>query len=205
MKNEALIDELRSQSKSVHSEMCDPGVSLVMGEGSLESDLMIVGEAPGAQEDRQQRPFVGAAGQLLERELLRAGMDRSEVYITNAVKCRPISTQDGHTRNRPPTVKERRAWQGVLLREIEIIRPRVIVCLGAVPASILIHPKFAIRSERGKWFDGPSGARVIAAYHPAYLLRGQQYGNADILIEFRRDLDAVRAELARKPSVEVGG
>lgn len=198
MEMQEIIDALREESRHVHELTCDPDTRIVMGEGSLDSDMMVVGEAPGAQEDRQGRPFVGAAGQLLDQELERAAIDRRRVYITNVVKCRPTLAREGRKVNRAPTAKETRAWMDVLNKEIEAVRPEVILCLGAVSASALIHPKFAITSERGKWFNGPLQTRIMATYHPAYLLRAQQYGNRTVLMEFRRDLDEVHRALVER-------
>lgn len=174
--------------------VCEPGTNLVWGEGDADSSLVLVGEAPGAQEDRLGRPFVGAAGQLLDQELQLAGIPRDGVYITNIVKCRPTVYVEGRKTNRSPTAREVATWRDVLMRELEIISPAVILCLGAVAASVLIHPGFAMKAERGQWFDGPLGMRVMATFHPAFLLRAQQYGDRQSLLLFRQDLNAVAEE-----------
>lgn len=187
------MESLKLEARDTHASACDAGTSLVWGEGNPDAAIVIVGEAPGAQEDRLGRPFVGMAGQLLDRELAMAGISRDEVYITNVVKCRPTSSQGGTRANRPPTAHDIAAWRDLLMRELELISPAVVLCLGAVAASTLIHPGFAMNAERGKWFDGPFGSRAMATFHPAYLLRRQQYGGGEALRLFREDLEAARA------------
>lgn len=182
--------ELKESAAPLVGQTCAEGIRLVWGEGDLDARIMLIGEAPGAQEDRFGKPFVGQAGQLLERELLRAGAPRESVYITNLVKCRPTKLHGGSLSNRTPTAKEAAAWHETLMREIELISPRVIVCLGAVAASSVIHPRFAMNVERGTWFDGPSGTRAIATFHPAYLLRMMGYGGDEAIALFRQDLAA---------------
>lgn len=192
--------ELRSEARSLADDACDPGSRLVWGDGDLDAELALVGEAPGAQEDRVGRPFVGQAGQLLDAELGRAGIARDRVYISNVVKCRPTRKEAGRVSNRPPTAREVSAWLGLLMRELEIVSPRVIVCLGGVSASAMIHPGFAMTAERGQWFNGPFGARTMATFHPAYLLRMRGYAGDTTLDLFREDLDSIRAQLGRASS-----
>jgi len=192
-----LMDELEASSREIHTQVCDPDTNLVWGEGDVDSQLVLVGEAPGEQEDKRIHPFVGAAGEILTSELAMAGLPREHVYVTNVVKCRPTTLDRGRRANRPPTTTESSAWRDALLRELEIISPRVILCLGAVAASALIHPDFKMKAERGKWFDGPLGTKIMATYHPAYLLRARQYGNREALLQFRTDLTEVTKELQR--------
>ncbi len=189
MGKQDMMSELKSASREVYARTCDVNTRIVWGEGDVEADLVIVGEAPGAEEDRLGRPFVGQAGQLLDRELARVGLSRDQVYITNVVKCRPTTLRAGHRSNRAPNAKELAAWHDLAVREIELVSPRVVLCLGAVAASALIHPRFAMKAERGQWFDGPAGTRAMATYHPAYLLRMMGYSNDRSLLEFRQDLD----------------
>jgi DNA polymerase len=132
---------------------------------------MLVGEAPGKSEVRARRPFVGPAGEVLNRMLDLLAIPRSDQWVTNTVKLRPTAPGVRGEVNRPPSPEEVTAFRSILDREIAIIRPAVIVCLGAVAASALIHPAFKVRQERGTWFTGPNGSRVIATYHPSYLLR----------------------------------
>lgn len=136
---------------------------VVFGEGNQAADLMFVGEGPGADEDEQGRPFVGAAGQLLNKILAAAGITREEVYIANIVKCRPPG-------NRLPSEEEANACLPHLQRQIKLIRPRIIVCLGALAARILVDPNRKISELRGTWFES-DGMRIMPTYHPAALLR----------------------------------
>ena len=135
----------------------------VIGEGDPHSPLMLVGEGPGEQEDLTGRPFVGAAGQLLDKMLAAIGLDRSRVYICNVVKCRP-------PQNRDPAPEEREACSVWLKRQIAYIDPKIIVCLGRISATSLISPSFRITREHGQWYE-IEGRRVIATYHPSALLR----------------------------------
>ncbi len=136
---------------------------LVFGEGSADADLMFIGEAPGADEDRQGRPFVGRAGQLLTRLIDKMGFDRADVYIANVLKCRPPG-------NRNPLPSEIFACRHFLLEQIDIIRPRVICTLGKFATELLLERKIGIKSARGRVFDF-KGIKVVPTFHPAYLLR----------------------------------
>ena len=137
---------------------------VVFGEGNPDAKLMIVGEGPGEEEDKTGRPFVGKAGQLLNRILEAAGIPREEVYITNIVKCRP-------PQNRAPLPDEAKIctdkW---LLKQIELIAPQIIVPLGAVAAEFFLGEKVSITKVRGKWYEW-HGIKVFPMFHPAYLLR----------------------------------
>ncbi len=136
---------------------------VVFGEGNPQAEIMFIGEGPGAEEDRQGRPFVGAAGQLLDRILAAAGWQRNEVYIANIVKCRPPG-------NRQPQRDEIETCFPLLQKQVELIDPRIIVCLGAVASKALINPDFSITRERGNWHK--IGDRMIMpTFHPAALLR----------------------------------
>jgi DNA polymerase len=143
----------------------------VFGEGDLEAAMMLVGEAPGKVEAAAHRPFVGPAGVVLNRLLDRAAIPRNKLWISNVVKVRPVAAGARSEINRPPNASEVARFRSMLDDEIRLVRPRVIVCLGSVAASAVIHPNFRIQSERGCWFPGPESSRVTATYHPAYLLR----------------------------------
>ncbi len=157
----------------------------MFGEGNLDAALMIVGEAPGAKEVAEGRPFVGIAGKLLDREMSQIGIDRADTYITNVVKCRLIKPNT--KANRPPSIDDRQIWRPVLLREIEIIFPKCILCLGSTAANELIHRSFKMREQRGVLFSGQFGITTIATYHPAYVQRWQ---DQSILSDFQYDLTA---------------
>jgi uracil-DNA glycosylase len=147
------------------------GEDSVFGEGSLNSRLAIVGEAPGKQEVEQGRPFVGNAGKLLDKLLEEAGIDRSKVYVTNIVKVRPTKESGGRTTNRPPRAGEIRDGIEVLREELGLVKPRALILLGSTPAKALIKKSFTLKSERGTPFDSELGLPALATYHPAYLLR----------------------------------
>lgn len=136
---------------------------VVFGEGNSNAKIMLVGEAPGAEEDRLGRPFVGKAGQLLNKILAAYDLTRKDVYITNVVKCRP-------PKNRIPTKQEIKACLPFLEKQIEIINPFIIVCLGSTAARTLIRSDFSITRERGKWHKD-NGRLIMPTFHPAALLR----------------------------------
>ena len=141
--------------------------SLVFADGNPEARVMLIGEAPGRDEDLQGKPFVGRSGQLLDRMLKAIGLDRSQVYIANTVPWRPPG-------NRTPTPQETEICRPFIQRQIELVNPDVVVFLGAASAKTLLGVQDGIRKMRGRWMTYPVGGRQIAAlatYHPAYLLR----------------------------------
>ncbi len=139
---------------------------VVFGAGSNQSRLVMVGEAPGQQEDLLGEPFVGAAGKLLDQILTAASIQREDIYITNTVKCRPPG-------NRVPTVLERNICFPWLVRQVELIQPSIIVCLGAIAAQTILGPEIRITRDRGKVFRR-KGKMIIPTYHPAALLRDEE-------------------------------
>jgi uracil-DNA glycosylase len=145
--------------------------TVVFGAGSIHSSLLFVGEAPGADEDAQGEPFVGAAGQLLTKIIKAMGFSRDTVYIANVLKCRP-DTPGQFSGNRKPTGKEMSTCLPYLLEQIKVIQPRVIVALGATAMEGLFGKPLAISRARGHWhqFDG---IPVMPTYHPSYLLHNQ--------------------------------
>jgi uracil-DNA glycosylase family protein len=167
----------------------------VYGEGNPHALLMLVGEGPGETEDRLGRPFVGRAGELLDRMLGAVDLPRESVFIGNTVKCRPTQSEGGRLRNRAPDPAEMANCRPWLDEQIEIIRPRAILALGAPAARSFLGAKFSITRQRGQWFEGPLGIALIATFHPAYVLR--QTGGE--LTAVKRlvwdDLKAVRAKL----------
>ena len=137
--------------------------NVVFGTGTPQAEVLFVGEGPGANEDEQGLPFVGAAGRLLDDMLAMIGLCREAVYITNIVKCRP-------PQNRDPADTERKACKGYLRRQVAMMRPKIIVCLGRIAAAELIRPDFKITQEHGQFFE-KNGVLMTALYHPAALLR----------------------------------
>ena len=145
--------------------LCESRTQAVPGVGNPAADLLIIGEAPGQEEDRRGEPFVGRAGQLLDRMLAAIGLDREQVYITNVLKCRP-------PKNRDPKPDEVRACSPYLRRQIELIGPRAILAVGRVSAQMLLETGETIGRLRGRWHRfGPQDTPLLVTYHPAYLLR----------------------------------
>ena len=155
---------------------------LVFGVGNAQAEVMLIGEGPGEQEDLQGVPFVGPAGKLLDDMLEMIELDRQKVYIANIVKCRP-------PRNRDPLNVEQEACRPWLDRQIALVNPRIIVCLGRIAAMALIREDFRITREHGQWFDR-DGRRLMATYHPSALLR-----DVDKRPEAFMDLRALRKEI----------
>ena len=135
----------------------------VMGRGSRQADLMLIAEAPGAQEDKQGIPFVGKSGDILDRLLRDCGLDRKEIYITNILKCHPPG-------NRDPQEEEKEACFPYLKYETFFLNPKVIVCLGRVAAQRIISPNFKITRQHGTWTCRKNCA-MTATYHPSAILR----------------------------------
>ena len=147
--------------------LCEARKQAVLGVGDVNADWLFVGEGPGAEEDQRGEPFVGQAGKLLDNLLAAIGLKRGEdVYIANAVKCRPPE-------NRKPAEEESAACLPHLERQIELIRPKLIVALGATAAQTLLQREIRIGAERGKLHDC-RGVPLVVTYHPSYLLRTLQ-------------------------------
>ena len=144
---------------------------VVFGVGSIDAQLMFVGEAPGADEDAQGEPFVGAAGQLLTKIIVATGLSRADVYIANILKCRP-DTPGESSGNRKPTSQEMQTCIPFLHEQIDLIQPRVIVALGATAVEGLLGKTVGITKLRGHW-QTYRGIPLMPTYHPAYLLRNQ--------------------------------
>lgn len=177
------LDALRAryEQDAPHQHFNSTFTNIVFGEGAADADLMFVGEAPGEQEDQTGRPFVGRAGQLLEKMIVAMGFSRESVYICNVLKTRPPN-------NATPTSEEARLCAPYLLEQIRIIEPKVIVTLGLPASHLLLGSTSPMRSLRGRWHafppSSPTGGiiadqeldaypsiEVMATYHPAYLLR----------------------------------
>ena len=156
--------------------------NVVFGVGSREAEVLFIGEGPGANEDEQGLPFVGAAGKLLDDMLAMIGLKREAVYITNIVKCRP-------PQNRDPLNTEKDACIGYLRRQVAMMRPKIIVCLGRIAAAELIKPDFKITQEHGQFFE-KRGVQMTALYHPAALLRDSSKKPETFL-----DLKALQAKI----------
>jgi DNA polymerase len=167
-KNAVTLDELKAAlSRFEGCALKATAKNLVFADGNPEARVMFVGEAPGAEEDREGLPFVGRSGQLLDRMMAAIGLDRSSAYIANIVPWRPPG-------NRTPTPQEAATCLPFIARQIELADPDVLVCLGGPAALALLSIKEGITKSRGRWFDYDTGKRTIralATFHPAYLLR----------------------------------
>ena len=143
--------------------LCKTRNSVVAGEGNIHAEVMFVGEGPGHDEDMQGRPFVGAAGQLLDKMLHAIDLKREDIYISNIVKCRP-------PRNRVPSADEAQACLPFLRAQYALVHPKIIVCLGATAAKYIYDPNVRITKDRGVWKE-KMGLYILPTYHPAALLR----------------------------------
>ena len=159
------------------------GTQTVFGEGRTPAEVMLVGEQPGDQEDKQGRPFVGPAGRVLDEVLELAGVERGGVYLTNAVKHFKWEARGKRRIHAKPTWSEQMACKPWLEAELEVVRPRVLVCLGATAAQSLLGKQFRVTKERGRWLESDLAEYVTATIHPSAVLR-------------QRDSDSRRRELA---------
>jgi uracil-DNA glycosylase family 4 len=159
---------------------------IVFGVGNINADIMFVGEGPGADEDAQGEPFVGRAGQLLNNMIAAMGIKREDVYIANVVKCRPPG-------NRAPEKDEADTCSPFLMRQIDVVKPKVIVALGATAAKNLLAMNDSMANLRGRWYDF-RGTKLIVTFHPAYLLRDPRQKK-----ETWKDLQMVMKFLGMKP------
>ena len=157
-------EELKTECLACEAcELCKTRTQVVFGVGNPEAEVLFIGEAPGKNEDEQGEPFVGRAGKLLDEMLAMIGLQRENIYITNSVKCRPPE-------NRDPLNTEKDACRGYLRRQVKLMRPKIIVCLGRISAMEFIREDFKISQEHGQFFD-KNGTLMMALYHPAALLR----------------------------------
>lgn len=173
---ERSIDALREAAKSCRGcPLYQCATQTVFGIGPDSAQMMIVGEQPGAQEDKQGQPFVGPAGQILNQALSEAGASREHLYLTNAVKHfknEPATNIHGeqYLKHVTPDIREINACKPWLNAEINVIKPRVILCLGATAGRALIGPGFTLKNQLGKWVD-IDGKKILCSYHPSAVLR----------------------------------
>lgn len=176
-------EKLRADCESCTAcELCHTRTNCVFGTGNINADVLFVGEAPGDNEDKTGIPFVGRAGKLLDQFLFAVDIPRENVYIANILKCRP-------PKNRDPLPAEEDACIEFLRRQVRLIRPKVIVCLGRISAMRLIKPDFKITKEHGQWFE-KGNFLITAVYHPALLLRDPRK-KEEMLV----DMKAIKAKI----------
>ena len=181
-REERLAELARQVSVCTRCDLALNRTNTVFGTGDPNSPLMLVGEGPGENEDATGLPFVGRAGKLLDDILKAVDLTRDDVYLTNVVKCRAAQPEGGRMKNRPPRAGEVNACGIYLEGQREAIRPEIILCLGGPAAKAIIDKDFKITKDRGEWYE-VAGAKAMATFHPAYVLR-------------QRDEDLVRAKRA---------
>ena len=191
------IEQVRADASiCCRCDLCYGRTCVVFGDGPAPAPLMIVGEGPGAKEDKAARPFVGRAGKLLGEILARAGLRREEVWITNTVRCRPTAPSDAGVKNRAPRADEIRACGLWMDQEYRFVSPLLVVCLGSVPAQALISRGFRIGQGRGDWHEGRHGIPTTATYHPAYVLRLRGDDRDGIEAKMAQDFGVVAERLS---------
>ena len=183
------IDELRKRARGCKAcPLWKPATQTVFGEGPERARVMMIGEQPGDQEDRAGHPFVGPAGRMLDKALADAGVERGTIYLTNTVKHFKFEPRGKLRLHKRPNAAEQRACRPWLQAELERIRPRYIVCLGAMAAAAIFGPAFRLTQERGRWRTLESGAQAFATVHPSFLLRVPSEDREQAYRDFVRDL-----------------
>ena len=162
--------------------LCTNRTNIVLGEGNINAKIMFIGEGPGADEDKQGLPFVGKAGQLMNKAFQALGINREEIYIANIVKCRPPS-------NRVPEEDEAQACLNYLRNQVVLIKPEIIVLLGSTALKTILGKEYGITAVRGKWME-KNGIKYMPTWHPAALLRDENKK-----IEFWQDLKELKKYL----------
>ena len=193
-KTERLAEVAAKASVCVACGLSKMRTNVVFGEGNPEAPLVLIGEGPGQNEDKTGRPFVGRSGVLLDECLKENGITRKHIYICNVIRCRACSIEAGRMQNRPPTPEETKSCLPWLEQTLNIIQPKVILCLGGPAASSLIHKGFRITHERGQWFESVYCKYAMATLHPAYILRQE----GEVYEANRKDLVADIAEVRKK-------
>lgn len=182
-------------------DLCATRTQVVFGEGSPTASVLIIGEAPGGDEDKSGHPFYGKAGQMLNSVLEEAGIGRDEVWITNTVKCRPTNVVGKRVSNRPPRTPEIKACTIWCVGELDIIKPKVVCCLGAVAAKAMLGRDVKMTLERGQWLafplpiEGMEASEVMVTYHPSYIMRQVDEAYDRIRAQSVADFKMVEARL----------
>ncbi len=193
------MDELRTQGLTcTRCDLYRNGTQVVWGEGDTGAGVMVVGQGPGEQEAKAGRPFVGPSGELLNEAFAEAGIDRGKLWITNTIKHWATAVnQRGRLVNRDPKAGEVRACALWLEGELAIVKPKILVCIGAPAAKAVIDRSFKITQQRGQWFSGPNAEAAIATFHPSYLLRLRSVDRAAFERSYALVLEDLRAVVER--------
>ena len=175
-------DLKKSIAECKKCRLCTNRTNIVLGEGNINAKIMFIGEGPGADEDKQGLPFVGKAGQLMNKAFQALGINREEIYIANIVKCRPPS-------NRVPEEDEAQACLNYLRNQVVLIKPEIIVLLGSTALKTILGKEYGITAVRGKWME-KNGIKYMPTWHPAALLRDENKK-----IEYWQDLKELKKYL----------
>jgi len=196
------LDQVRAVAAECRAcDLWKTGTQTVFGEGSAAAQLMLVGEQPGDKEDLAGRPFVGPAGRILDQALVDAGIDRSTVYVTNAVKHFKWEARGKHRLHKRPDAVEVAACRQWLDQEIGLVRPKVVVCLGATAAQALLGRTFRVTKQRGELFPQPAGYVITATVHPSSILRASDPVFRETeRTAFTEDLRQVAKQLRAQPA-----
>ncbi len=213
---EATYDDLKLMRDicvtCVRCDLAQTRTQVVFGDGPYlppgQIGIMLMGEAPGEDEDKQGRPFVGRSGKLLSQMLKEAGLAREEIWVTNTNKCRPVKIEGTRYSNRAPTAPEQKACEIWWQNEIKLLQPQILLCLGATAAKKVLNDKnFQITKDRGRWVAGPQETEVMVSFHPSYILRQFEPGLTEVkntvIEDFRQvkeRLEALRNGTARPQS-----
>jgi uracil-DNA glycosylase family protein len=195
------IDEAREAARGcVRCDLANTRRQVVFGEGMVAPRLMIVGEGPSEADDASGHPFSGPSGKLLERWLGELGLGRDAVWLTNVVRCRPTQLEGSRLRNRPPRSAEIQACRLWMDTERTLVRPALILCVGATAGRALLGRDFKMTRDRGRWLATADGTPTLATYNPAYVLRLEDAAREQAEAEVAADLASIRDRLGPSAS-----
>jgi uracil-DNA glycosylase len=190
------IDVLRERVQRCTScDLYKHATQAVFGEGPADASCVLMGEVPGDQEDKQGHPFVGPAGKVLDEALVEAGIDRSAVYLTNAVKHFKFEPRGKQRLHKKPSTAEIAACRQWWEAEVSAVQPQVVGCLGAVAAQAVFGAKFRVTKQRGLWFELPHGVSAMATIHPSAVLRAEDRRD-EMYAGLVADLEKIAARLS---------
>ena len=182
------LDLIREKCLSCEKcELAKSRTNVVFSDGVPNHKIMLIGEAPGYWEDQKGIPFVGKAGQLLDKIFASVGFTRNDIYICNTIKCRPPE-------NRNPLPEEKEACFNYLKAQIDILKPKIILVCGNVALNTMLPEERGITRARGKWFDGPYGSKMMPIFHPSYLLRNDSRTKGSPKWLMWQDIQEIRRE-----------